>query len=185
MSEAHTNEDCRKSSFPPVVDSRTRILILGSLPGERSLEASEYYAHPRNAFWGLVGQAIAVDLPAETYADRLAILRDHGIGLWDSIGSAQRRGSLDSALRDVAPAPLTQLVATLPELRAVAFNGSRSAQIARPRLRGHPLELIDLPSSSPAFAAMSFAQKASQWARLAEFTAQSCNHARPRALKRA
>lgn len=177
------NEDRRKSSFAPVVDSRTRILVLGSLPGEKSLQASEYYAHPRNAFWTLVGQAIAVDLPALPYATRLDILREHGIGLWDSIGSARRRGSLDSALRDIAPAPLPQLVASLPELRAVAFNGSRSAQIARPQLHDRALELIDLPSSSPAFAAMSFAQKASHWARLAEFTAQSCNHERRRALK--
>lgn len=180
--DAHVMEVERKSSFSPVVDGNTRVLILGSLPGERSLQASEYYAHPRNAFWRLLGEAIGIDLYAEVYGARLDILREHGIGLWDSIGSARRRGSLDTALRDIAPAPLAELVDSLPELRAVAFNGSKSAQVARPQLADHALALIDLPSSSPAYATMSFAQKASEWAQLAEFTVESCNDRRGRAL---
>ncbi|NTZ41739.1 DNA-deoxyinosine glycosylase [Altererythrobacter sp. SALINAS58] len=185
LDEARLTQEVRKSSFAPVVDANTRVLVLGSLPGERSLQASEYYAHPRNAFWRLVGEAIGVDVSAEEYGARLDILREHGIGLWDSIGSARRRGSLDTALRDIAPAPIAKLVNSLPELRAVAFNGIRSAQVARPQLVDHALALIDLPSSSPAYARMSFAQKASEWARLAEFTPQSCNDSRRRALDQA
>src|SRR3546814_9631689 len=86
-------ERLRKRSFPPVVDQRTRLLILGSLPGEQSLAAGRYYANPRNQFWALVGDAIGVDLPALDYDARLHTLLDHRIGLWDSVGEAARVGS--------------------------------------------------------------------------------------------
>lgn len=160
----------RKASFAAITDARTRVLILGSLPGEASLAAARYYANPRNQFWRLVGGVIACDLASLEYEARLAALLDHGIGLWDSIGSATRIGSLDTAIRGIEANPLADLVAKLPELRAVAFNGAKSAAIGAPLLdRAGALELVRLPSSSPAHAALSFDAKLAQWNSLRKF----------------
>ena len=159
----------RKSSFAPVVAPNTRVLILGSLPGEASLAAGRYYAHPQNQFWRLAGSVIGHDLAALDYAARLAALLAARIGLWDTVATAERRGSLDAALRAVEGAALAELVATLPALRAIGFNGATAARLGRKALGGTPLALIDLPSSSPAYAAMPFAAKAEIWGRLREF----------------
>lgn len=145
------------------------MLILGSLPGEVSLAEQRYYAHPQNLFWRLVGRAIGVDLVALDYDARLAALRKAKIALWDTVASATRNGSLDAAIRDAEHAPLAELVATLPDLRAVAFNGRKSAAIGRPQLAASKLALIDLPSSSPAYASMALSDKERLWARLADF----------------
>jgi hypoxanthine-DNA glycosylase len=160
----------RKSAFPPVVSLETRVLILGTLPGEASLATLRYYAHPRNQFWRLVGEVIErEDLASLDYAARVATLREAGIGIWDTIASAVRAGSLDAAIREAEHAPLADLVTTLPALRAVAFNGGTSARIGRKLLAGASVHLIDLPSSSPAYAAMSFAEKRRRWLELQEF----------------
>jgi TDG/mug DNA glycosylase family protein len=162
----------RKSAFPPVVSAETRVLILGSLPGEASLAARRYYAHPQNLFWRLAGGVIGrEDLAALDYDARLDVLLVAGVGLWDTVASAVRRGSLDAAIREAEHAPLAHLVATLPHLRAVGFNGKTSARIGRAQLVGTPLALIDLPSSSPAHAAMPFAEKRRRWLALQEFLA--------------
>ena len=107
-----------KRAFDPVVDSHTRLLILGSLPGDASLKAGQYYGHPQNGFWRLVGGVISVDLVAQPYPDRLEALKAAGVGLWDVIASARRPGSLDTAIRDVEAADLNRLINTLPALRA-------------------------------------------------------------------
>ena len=159
----------RKSAFPPIVAADTRVLILGSLPGEASLAAGRYYAHPQNQFWRLTGGVIGVDLPALDYEQRVAALLAAGIGLWDTVASAAREGSLDAALRDVEQAALGELVGRLPTLRAIGFNGATSARLGRRALGGASQTLIDLPSSSPAYAAMPFAAKAEIWGRLREF----------------
>jgi hypoxanthine-DNA glycosylase len=160
----------RKASFAPVTDARTRVLILGSLPGEASLAAARYYAHPRNQFWRLVGAVIGQDLQGAAYETRLATLLDHGIGLWDSIGTATRKGSLDTAIRNVEANPLAQLVTTLPALQAVAFNGAKSAAIGAPQMACEArLTLLRLPSSSPAHAALGFEAKLAQWTSLRKF----------------
>lgn len=160
----------RKSAFAPFVSPETRVLILGTLPGEASLAAARYYAHPQNQFWRLVGAAIGrEELPSLDYEVRVAALRVAGIGLWDTIASAVRSGSLDAAIREAEHAPLAELVATLPALRAVAFNGGTSAKIGRKLLADSAVRLIDLPSSSPAYAAMPFAAKRERWLALREF----------------
>ena len=159
----------RKSSFAPVVAPNTRLLILGSLPGERSLAAGRYYAHPQNQFWRLVGSAIGRELEALAYDARLEVLLATRIGLWDSVASATRTSSLDAAIRDAEHNPLGEFVATLPDLRAVAFNGATSARIGMAALAGHALALLPLPSSSPAYAAMPFAEKRRLWAAIGEF----------------
>ena len=162
--------NARKASFAPVVDGNTRILILGSLPGEASLAAGRYYANPRNQFWRLVGGVIGRDLASVDYDARMAMLLDHGIGLWDAIGTATRTGSLDTAIRNVEANALADLAKTLPRLRAVAFNGAKAAAIGAPQLAGiEPVELVRLPSSSPAHAALSFDKKLAHWISLRKF----------------
>jgi hypoxanthine-DNA glycosylase len=157
----------RKAHFPPVVDADTRLLILGSLPGEASLRAGQYYAHPQNAFWRLVGGAVGHDLAALAYPERLEALKAAGVGLWDVVARAHRAGSLDGAIREAEAADLSGLVAGLPGLRAVAFNGGTAARIGRRSLgEAAGLTLIDLPSSSPAYT-LALAEKSTAWSRLA------------------
>ncbi len=152
-----------KRAFDPVVDSRTRLLILGSLPGDASLKAGQYYGHPQNGFWRLVGGVIGVDLVALPYPDRLEALKAAGVGLWDVIASARRPGSLDTAIREVEAADLNRLINTLPALRAVAFNGGTAARLGRRTLlRPADIDLIDLPSSSPAHT-KPLSEKAAAW----------------------
>lgn len=168
----------RKSSFSPVVAPTTRLLILGSLPGEASLQAGRYYAHPRNAFWHLCGAVLGVDLAAMPYDDRLAELLAGGIGLWDVVRSGERRGSLDADLRAVEGNRLDELAASLPGLSAIGFNGSTASRIGRSLLGpATGLALIELPSSSPAHAAMSLAEKTDRWLALRPFLAAPSNMA--------
>jgi hypoxanthine-DNA glycosylase len=156
-----------KRAFDPVVDAHTRLLILGSLPGDASLKAGQYYGHPQNGFWRLVGGVTGLDLVALPYAARLEALKAAGVGLWDVIASARRPGSLDTAIRDVEAADLNRLVASLPALRAVAFNGGTAARLGRRTLSlAAGIDLIDLPSSSPAHT-RPLSEKAEAWSVLA------------------
>lgn len=141
----------RKRSFPPVVDPQVRLLVLGSLPGERSLAEQRYYAHPQNQFWALIGAAIGRDLTALAYDERLAALLAAHVGLWDVVASAQRRGSTDAALEDVERHDIAALAANLPALRAIAFNGGTALRYGRRQLGADSArwEIVALPSSSP------------------------------------
>ncbi|MEA1016020.1 DNA-deoxyinosine glycosylase [Sphingosinicella sp. LY1275] len=161
----------RKSSFAPVTDARTRLLVLGSLPGEMSLAAQRYYANPRNQLWRLIGAVIDVDLVPLSYEERLATLLRHRVGLWDVVGSALRPGSLDGAIREHEANPLAELAAGLPDLRAVAFNGGTSARLGMKELgTDPPFALVSLPSSSPAFT-LAFESKLERWRTLRAFLA--------------
>ncbi|HEX8469952.1 MAG TPA: DNA-deoxyinosine glycosylase [Brevundimonas sp.] len=156
----------RKAAFAPVIDEQTRVLVLGSLPGDASLKAQQYYAHPQNGFWRLMGGVIGCDLTALPYPERLDALKMAGVGLWDVIASAERPGSLDAAIRSPEAADLRSLVARLPMLKAVAFNGGTAAKSGRRVLAGiEGLTLIDLPSSSPAYT-RPISEKAEGWARI-------------------
>jgi hypoxanthine-DNA glycosylase len=155
-----------KQSMPPAGSGDAVLLILGSLPGEASLAAQRYYAHPQNQFWRLLGTALGEPLATLEYGDRLARLAERGVALWDVVGEARRQGSLDGALREVRANLLSDYVQTHPRLGAIAFNGLTAARIGRRALgEGQALPLIDLPSSSPAFT-LPFAAKAERWAAL-------------------
>jgi hypoxanthine-DNA glycosylase len=150
-------------AFDMVVDSRTRLLILGSLPGQKSLAERRYYANPANQFWRLLAPAIGADLVAMPYEDRLDALLARGVGLWDVIGAARRFGSLDSALRDAQERDLKAAMSTLPALRALAFNGAAAYKIGVRQLGENPsVDLIALPSSSGAHA-VGIAAKQPAW----------------------
>ncbi|KAI3589941.1 G:T/U mismatch-specific uracil/thymine DNA-glycosylase [Cupriavidus sp. U2] len=161
-----------KRCFPPVVDPHTRVLVLGSLPGEVSLAQSQYYAHKQNRFWHLMGDVLGVDLVSLDYDSRLATLRRHRVGLWDVVAEARREGSLDSSIRDHQGNDLIGLIATLPKLRAIAFNGGTAAKIGEKALAGHgdPHAIVKLPSSSPAYT-LAYAQKLIAWQALREWLA--------------
>ncbi|QNM81733.1 DNA-deoxyinosine glycosylase [Sphingomonas sabuli] len=154
-----------KHGLPPVAPGDARLFILGSLPGDASLAAQSYYAHPRNHFWRLVGGVIGEDLAGLAYPDRIQRLQRNRIGLWDVVARASRRGSLDQAIRDAGHNALAEYFATFPQLEAVAFNGATAAAAGRRLVGGNGLTLIDLPSSSPANT-QALAAKAEAWAAL-------------------
>ena len=149
--------------FPPVTRADTRLLVLGSLPGAVSLAAGRYYAHPQNLFWRLMSAVIARDLVPLVYEARLEALLEAGVGLWDTVAAATREGSLDADIRLHQASDLAGLAGTLPRLRVIAFNGAKSAAIGRKQLAGTTLALVDLPSSSPAYASLSFERKRDAW----------------------
>lgn len=160
----------RKASFAPIVGPDTKVLLLGSLPGEASLRAARYYAHPQNQFWRLVGSVTGwEELHHQAYEERLGVLTDAGVGLWDVVADAVRPGSLDGAIRDHRPNDLRRLIDGLPALRAIGFNGGTAARIGR-KLIGDSgdVALLDLPSSSPAYT-LSYSEKRQVWAGLSEF----------------
>lgn len=161
-------ESERKHGLPPVLRRDARLLVLGSLPGEASLEAGRYYAHPRNQFWRLMEVVTGVPLEALDYARRLEALIERRVALWDVIHAASRKGSLDAAIGDIEVRDLAVFVGGLGALRAVAFNGGTAARIGRKALSESGLVLVDLPSSSPAYT-LPLAEKARQWAALSPF----------------
>jgi len=159
-----------KAGLPPIARPDARLFVLGSLPGDVSLAARQYYAHPTNQFWRLLGDAIGEDLQSLDYRKRLAVLAERRVGLWDVIASASRPGSLDQSIREAEHNRIEHLLHDFPELRAIAFNGSTAAALGRKLIDNlpHRLTLIDLPSSSAANT-RPFAEKAVAWARVREF----------------
>lgn len=139
-----------KRSFAPVVDPHVRVLVLGSLPGEKSLAAQRYYANPQNQFWRLMSAVLDEDLVILDYDARLARLLARHVGLWDVVASAQREGSTDAALREIAANDLAALVAPLPALRAIGFNGGTAHRNGLRQLgdAGARFAIHALPSSS-------------------------------------
>ena len=167
----HRWMDGIKFGLPPIARPDARLFILGSLPGDASLKAERYYAHPTNQFWRLVGHAIGEQLTLLDYEERLRSLAESRIGLWDVIASASRRGSLDQAIRSPDHNALEQLCSDFPQVRAIAFNGSAAAFAGRKLLGGmSDLALIDLPSSSAANT-RPFAEKAAAWSEIGKYIA--------------
>lgn len=152
----------RLQGLAPVIARHTRLLVLGSFPGEASLRAGQYYAHPRNQFWPLLGALLGADLPALAYRERLAVLRTRGVGLWDVYASCRREGSLDQAIQDAEWNDLASLRRRAPGLRHVAHNGGESAR-ATARLEALGYTVWRLPSTSPAHASWSFDRKLAAW----------------------
>ena len=152
-----------------MIDAGTRIMILGSMPGIASLDAAQYYAHPRNQFWRLMGE-IGVAGPELPYRQRLQALLARGVGLWDVLHSCVRRGSLDAAIeqRSAVPNALLPLLRTSPIMR-LCCNGN-TAYAALQRHFGKPLaaefayiDVRRLPSTSPANASWRYARKLAAW----------------------
>lgn len=153
------------TGLAPLVSGRTRLLILGSFPGERSLAQQQYYGHPRNHFWPIL-QALWPDGPvgtgADSYVARTQWLLSKGLGLWDVYGACEREGSLDSSIRQPVVNDFSALLRLCPELRAIAHNGGESFRHAR-HTGKLGLPVYRLPSTSPANAGWTFERKLAAW----------------------
>ena len=158
-----------KHGFPPIFDPSARVLILGSLPGDESLRRGQYYGHPQNQFWKLLGAVFGRNLPHLEYERKCAFLLRKRIALWDVLKAAERRGSLDTAIRKERPNDLPALFGELPGLRAVGCNGGKAHRSFCRHfgvwLNEFPdeISLCRLPSSSPAYAAMPLEAKVRRW----------------------
>ena len=148
--------------LPPVIGRDTRLVVLGSFPSVASLQAGQYYAHPRNQFWPLLSALWGVDLVGMPYRSRLAEVKRRGLGIWDVYASCRREGSLDSAIESAVPNDLAGLRRRAPRLQAVAHNGGESAR-AMSVTRTLGIEVLRLPSTSPANAGWSFERKLAAW----------------------
>lgn len=152
------------SGLPPVINQRTRALVLGSFPGVRSLQLQQYYAHPQNQFWSLM-QALwpqEVQPPREDYAGRCAWLLERGLGLWDVYARCERQGSLDSAIRAAQVNDFAGLRLQAPDLRLALHNGGESFKHAA-QVQALGLQAVKLPSTSAAHASWRFEQKLQAW----------------------
>ncbi len=163
----------RIHGFPAVENASARILILGSMPGEASLRAGEYYAHPQNVFWrilgGILGGIHCESLRAAPYAEKLLVVRSAGIALWDVLASCHRQGSLDSDIvaETLQANDFAGFFATHARIERVLFNGAKAEATFRrhaaPSLDLQAIELIRLPSTSPANASIPYAMKIAAW----------------------
>ncbi len=159
----------RLTGLPPLVGPASRVLILGSFPSAASLAAQQYYAHPQNRFWRILGEVLEQPLQGMDYADRVLAVQATGIAIWDVFASCERAGSLDSAIRNAVPNPLAELrkcpegrTALAPALRRICFNGRMAARRIR-EVEALGFEAVVLPSTSPAHAGMTFEAKLARW----------------------
>ncbi|MGB3170454.1 MAG: DNA-deoxyinosine glycosylase [Rhodococcus sp. (in: high G+C Gram-positive bacteria)] len=154
-------------SFPPIADDSAHTLVLGSMPGVVSLQADEYYAHPRNAFWPIMGALFGAGLSVP-YTKRTETLLHHGIAVWDVLKLCTRDGSLDSAIVEssIEPNDFPEFLDAHPAIDRIFFNGAKAessfSRYVAP-LRQTSLTLVRLPSTSPAHASMTFEQKLQAW----------------------
>jgi TDG/mug DNA glycosylase family protein len=155
----------KSKGFPPIAREDARVLVLGSLPGQRSLTESRYYAHPQNAFWPIMQDVFGIN---GSYVERCAALEEHRIALWDVLRASVRPGSLDSDIR-LETATANDFATFLSEyscVQEVMFNGKKAEQMFRrmvPQALCQNLRLTALPSTSPAYAAMPYEAKLEIW----------------------
>jgi len=153
----------RLQGLPPVLDAGTRLLVLGSFPGVASLRAQQYYGHPQNQFWKILGALWQQPLITLPYAERIAALHEHGLGVWDVYGACEREGSLDADIRAAELNDFAWVQRQCPVLQAVAHNGGESYRHAK-HTSVFGLPVYKLPSTSPANASWSFDRKLAVWA---------------------
>ncbi len=155
----------RIRSFPAVVGPRPKVLILGTLPGIASLRLTQYYGHPQNKFWELLGSALNEDLRSLSYARRLKRLKARGVALWDVVSDARRPGSLDADIRGERH---NEVAAFLKKrgIRAIFFNGQVARRMYLRKFGEPTIPAFLLPSSSPAYASMTRKAKARGWRRV-------------------
>ena len=137
--------------LPPIVDTSTKVLIVGSMPGVQSLEKQQYYGNPRNHFWSIVCALLQVNVPND-YEERIQLLRKHNIGLWDVISHCERIGSLDSAIKNEVPNDFKALFQEYPQIECVLFNGSKAYEVFRKKIGFELLgerKYYKMPSTSP------------------------------------
>jgi hypoxanthine-DNA glycosylase len=169
VAQASRNPEIRIHGFPPIARRAARVLVLGSMPGVASLAAGEYYAHPRNQFWRIVGELYGFD-PAAPYRSRTQALSLAGIALWDVLASCTRTGSLDADIdeRSIVVNPFAEFLARHSAIHRICFNGRKAEAAWRRYVQGdlparRRLEYRLLPSTSPAHAGMRYLHKLRIW----------------------
>lgn len=169
------------SSFPAEVTEGCRVLVLGTMPGVRSLAAQQFYAHPRNLFWPLMGEFFGAG-PEVSYDERLTHVQAHGVGLWDVLRQCERTGSLDGAIRAGSEVPndIAGLLERFPTIGAIALNGAKAADVFQRRTapmietsRLSRLALLPMPSTSPANASQSLSAKRERWSLLRRWLSEN------------
>ena len=162
--------------FPPIVGRKARVLVLGSLPSRQSILKQQYYAHPRNAFWPIIESLLDVD-SSRPYRQRVAQLKAAGVAVWDVLDSSIRPGSMDADIIE-SSAVSNDIIGFLishKQIRAILFNGQTAARMFDKRLGrrlaelGRVIDLHTLPSTSPAYAALSLEQKIERWSLLKRY----------------
>ena len=160
----------RISSFPPIIDENSEILILGSIPGIKSLEKQQYYGHPQNKFWKIIFELFNEEF-TEDYEKRIAVLRKYNIALWDVIDSCERIGSLDSEIKNEEANQIPELLEEYPNIQAIFCNGGKSYKNLQKLLgKDFRIPIYLLPSTSPLHT-VSFERKLEDWKKILEFTA--------------
>jgi len=152
-----------KTSFDPISNADTTILILGTMPGDKSLELGEYYGHSRNRFWKIISTITKNNLPL-TYSDKKELLIKSKIGIWDVAHKANRKGSLDSAIESEEPNDLVSFIARHKNLKVIGFNGTKSQVLFDKYFdRKSEIKYISLPSTSPANTSIDFENICKLW----------------------
>ena len=149
--------------FPPVADAGITCMIIGSMPGVASLNASQYYAHPRNAFWKIIAALFEAPYPFESYDAKLSLLLKNHIGLWDVFASCERNGSLDSDIKNAVVNDFETFLKVHPKVTTLYFNGNTAYKNFIKSFHINNLTLISLPSTSPANARLTFEEKIKAW----------------------
>lgn len=158
----------RISSFPPVISKDSNILILGSVPGIKSLEMQEYYAHPQNKFWRILFELFNEDYTTD-YAEKIDLLKKNKIAVWDVIDSCERKGSLDNEIKNENHHNILQLLDDFPSIKVIFCNGQKSFKTLGKILPDDPkIPVFVLPSTSPAYT-ISYQQKLKDWSALKSF----------------
>lgn len=157
-----------EQGLPPVIGADAAVLILGSFPSRQSLETGQYYANPQNRFWTIMEILLGIrrTLP---YTERIALLKERRIALWDSIGACRRAGSADNRIREAQPNPVEDLLVSHPHIRFIGCNGSRAATVLLHRPLPADVRFLRLPSTSPANARIPLAEKIRQWSVILEY----------------
>ena len=150
------------TGLPPLVARHSRVLILGSFPSVASLKAGQYYAHPQNRFWPILGEILGFDLHAMPYRDRIAQVKSAGIAIWDIYASCERAGSLDSAIHNPEFNDFARLLKLAPGITRACFNGAAAGRAVK-HLEVFGLETMVLPSTSPANASQTYGFKLARW----------------------
>ena len=151
-----------KYSFPPLINSSAKILILGSLPGEESLKQAQYYAHPRNAFWKIMF-TVFNEVYSEDYSAKCELLLKNHIALWDMVHSGNREGSLDSDIKNEIPNDIEGLLNEYQSISTILLNGKKAEAMYRRYFNQISVHTVTLPSTSPANARLNFEEKLSLW----------------------
>jgi hypoxanthine-DNA glycosylase len=155
-------------SFPPIIDDHSEIIILGSIPGVKSLEKQQYYGHPQNKFWKIIFELLDEEF-TEDYEQRIQTLKKHHIALWDVIDSCERKGSLDAEIKNEEANQIVELLEDHPNIKAIFCNGGKSYKNLQKILgKNYKIPLFLLPSTSPLHT-VSFEKKLEDWKKIKQY----------------